>query len=164
MHSNALGKAKRNSSCVALHFEYLCKMPQWLWHWHWCSSSSHWFKAASGLSASGPSASAKSPASTSLSPKTSALVLRECVALWWKGPTWFIYLFIYLSPLLLIYDWHTALYKFVYSIITWPTPWNEFEKFESVSCSVVSSSLQPYGLAHQAPLSMEFCRQKYWNG
>ena len=30
--------------------------------------------------------------------------------------------------------------------------------------SVISDSLQPYGLAHQVPLSMGFSRQKYWSG
>ena len=34
-----------------------------------------------------------------------------------------------------------------------------------VSCSVVSDSWQPRGLvACQAPLSVEFSRQKYWSG
>ena len=37
-------------------------------------------------------------------------------------------------------------------------------RHESVSCSVVSDSLQPHGLAHQAPLSVEFSRQEYWSG
>ena len=32
------------------------------------------------------------------------------------------------------------------------------------ACSVVSDSLQHYGLAHQAPLSMGFPRQEYWSG
>ena len=33
-----------------------------------------------------------------------------------------------------------------------------------LSLSVVSDCLQPHGLvAHQAPLSMEFPRQEYWN-
>ena len=31
-------------------------------------------------------------------------------------------------------------------------------------CVVVSNSLQPHTLAHQAPLSMEFPRQEYWSG
>ena len=36
---------------------------------------------------------------------------------------------------------------------------------ESVISSVMSDSLQPYGLvAFQAPLSVEFSRQEYWNG
>ena len=36
---------------------------------------------------------------------------------------------------------------------------------ESVSCSVVSDSLQPqWSEARQAPLSMEFSRQEYWSG
>ena len=34
----------------------------------------------------------------------------------------------------------------------------------SVSHSVVSDSLRPYGLEHWAPLFMEFSRQKYWSG
>ena len=34
----------------------------------------------------------------------------------------------------------------------------------SFVCSVMSDSLQPHRLAHQAPLSMEFSRQEYWNG
>ena len=33
-----------------------------------------------------------------------------------------------------------------------------------LSHSVVSDSLQPYGLVHQAPPSMEFFRQEYWSG
>ena len=33
-----------------------------------------------------------------------------------------------------------------------------------LSCSVVSNSLRPKGLAHQAPLSMELSRQEYWSG
>ena len=37
-------------------------------------------------------------------------------------------------------------------------------KCESVSCSVVSDPLQPRGLAHRVPLSMEFFRQEYWIG
>ena len=34
-----------------------------------------------------------------------------------------------------------------------------------LSCSVMSSSLQPalWTVAHQAPLSMKFSRQEYWN-
>ena len=35
---------------------------------------------------------------------------------------------------------------------------------ESVSCSVVSDSVTPWTLAHQAPLSIEFSRQEYWSG
>ena len=31
-------------------------------------------------------------------------------------------------------------------------------------CSVVSSSVTPWTVAHQAPLSMEFSRQEYWSG
>ena len=33
-----------------------------------------------------------------------------------------------------------------------------------LNCSVVSDSATPWTVAHQAPLSMEFSRQKYWNG
>ena len=33
-----------------------------------------------------------------------------------------------------------------------------------VHCSVVSDSLWPHGLSHQAPLSMEYSRQEYWTG
>ena len=32
------------------------------------------------------------------------------------------------------------------------------------SHSVVSNSLRPHGLAHQAPLSVGFCKQEYWSG
>ena len=41
--------------------------------------------------------------------------------------------------------------------LLWPT---------SVSCTVVSDSVQPYGLytACQVPLSMGFSRQEYWSG
>ena len=31
-----------------------------------------------------------------------------------------------------------------------------------VHCSVMSDSLIPWTIAHQAPLSMEFSRQEYW--
>ena len=31
-------------------------------------------------------------------------------------------------------------------------------------CSVVSDSATPWTVAHQAPLSMGFSRQQYWNG
>ena len=31
-------------------------------------------------------------------------------------------------------------------------------------CSVISDSFQPHGLAHQAPVSMDFSRQGYWSG
>ena len=34
----------------------------------------------------------------------------------------------------------------------------------SVSHSVMSDSVTPWTAAHQAPLSMEFCRQGYWSG
>ena len=34
---------------------------------------------------------------------------------------------------------------------------------KSIRCSVVSYSLQPQSVAHQAPLSMEFSRQEYCN-
>ena len=33
-----------------------------------------------------------------------------------------------------------------------------------LGCQVMSNSLQPHGLAHQASLSMGFSRQEYWNG
>ena len=33
-----------------------------------------------------------------------------------------------------------------------------------VSHSVISDSVIPWTVAHQAPLSMEFSRQEYWNG
>ena len=33
-----------------------------------------------------------------------------------------------------------------------------------VHCSVMSDSLIPWTIAHQAPLSMEFSRQEYWGG
>ena len=32
------------------------------------------------------------------------------------------------------------------------------------ACSVTSASVTPASVAHQAPLSMEFSRQKYWSG
>ena len=32
------------------------------------------------------------------------------------------------------------------------------------ACSVMFDSLQPHGLTHQVPLSMEFFRQEYRNG
>ena len=33
-----------------------------------------------------------------------------------------------------------------------------------ISCSVVSDSVTPWTVAHQAPLSVEFSRQEYWRG
>ena len=32
-----------------------------------------------------------------------------------------------------------------------------------LSCSIVSNSVAPWTIAHQAPLSMEFSRQEYWS-
>ena len=37
-------------------------------------------------------------------------------------------------------------------------------KVLSASCSVVSDSVTPWTVARQAPLSMGFPSQKYWNG
>ena len=34
----------------------------------------------------------------------------------------------------------------------------------NVSCLVISDSVIPWTVAHQTPLSVEFCRQEYWNG
>ena len=36
-------------------------------------------------------------------------------------------------------------------------------KCKSVSCSVLSDSVTPWTVPHQAPLSMEFSRQEYWS-
>ena len=33
-----------------------------------------------------------------------------------------------------------------------------------IGCMVVSDSVIPWTVAHQAPLSMEFSRHKYWSG
>ena len=38
------------------------------------------------------------------------------------------------------------------------------EESESVICSVMSNSVIPWTIAHQAPLGMEFSRQEYWSG
>ena len=35
---------------------------------------------------------------------------------------------------------------------------------ESVSCSVMSDSLQPHAVALRAPLSLKFSSQEYWSG
>ena len=32
------------------------------------------------------------------------------------------------------------------------------------ACSVMSNSVIPWTVAHQAPLTMEFSKQKYWSG
>ena len=37
-------------------------------------------------------------------------------------------------------------------------------KCKNVNCSVVSNSVTPWTVAHQAPLCMEFSRQEYWSG
>jgi len=39
-----------------------------------------------------------------------------------------------------------------------------YEKCESISHSVVSNSVTPWTVAHQALLSMGFSRQEYWSG
>ena len=44
------------------------------------------------------------------------------------------------------------------------TRWRKGYNSESVSHSVMSDSLPPQTVAHQAPLSMGFSRQEYWNG
>ena len=33
-----------------------------------------------------------------------------------------------------------------------------------LSCSIVSGSVTPWTIAHQAPLSMRFLKQEYWSG
>ena len=45
-------------------------------------------------------------------------------------------------------------------------PWFQWSESESISHSVMSSSLQPHGLhvACQAPLSLGFFRQEHWSG
>ena len=46
-------------------------------------------------------------------------------------------------------------------------PWSIFSlpsESQSVSWSVMSDSATPWTTAHQAPLSMRFSRQEYWNG
>ena len=35
---------------------------------------------------------------------------------------------------------------------------------DSLSCSVVSDSVTPWTVAHQAPQSIGFPRQEYWSG
>ena len=40
----------------------------------------------------------------------------------------------------------------------------ELYEGSSVSCLVISDSVIPWTVAHQTPLSVEFCRQEYWNG
>ena len=45
---------------------------------------------------------------------------------------------------------------------SWPTELQGKPKSER--CSVVSHSATPWTVVHQAPLSMEFSRQEYWNG
>ena len=42
--------------------------------------------------------------------------------------------------------------------------WVLYFDSESVSHSVLSNSLRPRDYVHQAPLSMEFCRQEYCSG
>ena len=39
-----------------------------------------------------------------------------------------------------------------------------FSSYDGVSCSVVSDSVIPWTVAHQAPLSMDFFRQEYCSG
>ena len=38
----------------------------------------------------------------------------------------------------------------------------QYNLLDSLSHSVVSNFVTPWTVAHQAPLSMEFSRQKYW--
>ena len=48
--------------------------------------------------------------------------------------------------------------------LPFPSPMHESKKWKW-SCSVVSDSLRPHGLAaYQAPTSMGFSRQEYWSG
>ena len=42
--------------------------------------------------------------------------------------------------------------------------WSSYSSHDSVSRSLASNSAIPWTVAHQAPLSMEFSRQEYWNG
>ena len=52
-----------------------------------------------------------------------------------------------------------------FSFLSSPPLSRECKSRESVSCSVMSDSLQPQWIvAHQAPLSIEFPRQEYWVG
>ena len=51
------------------------------------------------------------------------------------------------------------LLRFLYNYI------NQFILYESMrQCSVMSNPVTPCTVAHQAPLSMRFSRQEYWNG
>ena len=39
-----------------------------------------------------------------------------------------------------------------------------FSSYDDVSCSVVSDSVIPWTVAHQAPLSLDFSKQEYGSG
>ena len=41
---------------------------------------------------------------------------------------------------------------------------NRVASNSSCACSVVSDSVTPWSVAHQAPLSMGFSKQEYWSG
>ena len=51
--------------------------------------------------------------------------------------------------------WIYHFYLFMYSSV---------DRLACLSCSVVSNSMTPLIVAHQAPLSVEFPRQEYWSG
>ena len=43
-------------------------------------------------------------------------------------------------------------------------PNEALDSLEGISCSVVSTSVTPWTVAHQGPLSMRFSTQEYWSG
>ena len=43
-------------------------------------------------------------------------------------------------------------------------PNEALDSLEGISCSVVSTSVTPWTVAHQGPLSIGFPRQEYWSG
>ena len=49
-------------------------------------------------------------------------------------------------------------------MLGWSDSLPTLEGMVQISCSVMSDSVTPWTVAHQAPLSLGFSRQEYWRG
>ena len=62
---------------------------------------------------------------------------------------------------LFYYIYYIYIYIYIYFFLIWGhIPWH----MNMHACSVMSDSVTPWTVAHQIPLSIEFCRQEYWSG
>ena len=87
-------------------------------------------------------------------------ILFVLVALIGISPIWFsLYIcFSSFQHILILAQFHNMFEKLIFFAAA-----NSCES-ESVCCSVVSNSVTPWSIAHQAPLSVGFPRQEYWSG